>query len=294
MAGAHGRGLDREPIVIARHTTVAGVCVAVALAGTFLALPREARAYTFVEEVPEDPCDRARAFDPRDTTLTAQKARRACRLAVFEKRMAEERRLAVKAEEDTREQWLQKWVAGTQPARVINPMAIELFAGQGIANYGAVFSWTVLRQLELATRVGQRQMSCASSAFSSTGGDCTRTTYNLGVRWFLGDRDFAPFVGTAFSTTSASLAINHMDPMTGATSFLQGNGRAHSVSASGGLQLAVSYVRLSVEYIFEYVFYTGANLNDMQKTPSEDLRLVWEDSLHQDRHGVRFQVGFAF
>jgi len=125
-------------------------------------------------------------------------------------------------------------------------------------------------------------------------GDCTRTTYNLGVRWFLGDRDFAPFVGTAFSTTSASLAINHMDPMTGATSFLQGNGRAHSVSASGGLQLAVSYVRLSVEYIFEYVFYTGANLNDMQKTPSEDLRLVWEDSLHQDRHGVRFQVGFAF
>ena len=66
------------------------------------------------------------------------------------------------------------------------------------------------------------------------------------------------------------------------------------MSPSAGLQLAASYVRLSVEYIFEYVFYTGANLSDEQKTPSEDLRLIWADSLKQDRHGVRFQVGFAF
>jgi hypothetical protein len=81
--------------------------------------------------------------------------------------------------------------------------------------------------------------------------------------------------------------------MTG-TNFLQGNGRANSLSASAGVQLAISYVRLSLEYVFEYQIYTGANLNDPQKTPSEDLRLVWEDSLDQDRHGVRFQVGFAF
>jgi hypothetical protein len=295
MARPHGRGLDREPIVIARRAhVITGLCAAAALAAA-LALPsRKAHAYTFVDEIPEDPCERARAFDPRDSTLTAQKARRACRLAVFEKRMAEERRLAVASEQNARDEWLQKWMASTQPSRVINPMAVELFLGQGIANYGAVFSWTVLRQLELAARLGQRQMSCASNAFSSTGGDCTRTIWNLGVRWFLLDRDFAPFVGTAFSSTSAALAINHADPMTGATSFLQGNGRAHSISGSAGLQLAVSYVRLSVEYLYEYVFYTGANLNDMQKTPSEDLRLIWEDSLHQDRHGVRFQVGFAF
>jgi hypothetical protein len=60
------------------------------------------------------------------------------------------------------------------------------------------------------------------------------------------------------------------------------------------VQLAVSSVRLSAEYIFEYVFYTGANLNDPQHTPSEDLNAIWKDSLKQDRHGVRFQVGFAF
>ena len=53
-------------------------------------------------------------------------------------------------------------------------------------------------------------------------------------------------------------------------------------------------LRLSLEYVYEYVFYTGATLNDMQHTPSEDLRVIWYDSLHADRHGVRFQVGFAF
>ena len=188
---------------------------------------------------------------------------------------------------------MQKWFTGTQPARVVNPMAIEAFAGSGIANYGVVFSWTVLRQVELAARLGQRQMTCAADQFNGTGGDCTRTIWSIGARYFLGDRDFAPFVGAGFANTSASLAILHPDAMSG-TNFLQGNGRANSLSASAGVQLAISYVRLSLEYIFEYQIYTGANKNDMQKTPNEDLRLVWEDSLNQDRHGFRFQVGFAF
>jgi hypothetical protein len=276
------------------HAIIAA-CVAAALAGTLSLAAREAHAYTFVEELSDDPCERARAFEPQDATLTAQKARRACRLAVFERRMADERRQAAVAEQQTREAWLQKWAVTTQPARVLNPMAVEVFGGSGIANYGLVFSWTVLRQLEIAARVGQRQMTCAANSFSGSGGDCTRTTWNGGLRYFLGDRDFTPFVGAAFSTTSASLAILKVDQMNGGgTTFLQGNGRANSVSASGGLQLAYSYLRLSLEYIFEYVFYTGANLSDMQKTPSEDLRLVWADSLRQDRHGVRFQVGFAF
>ena len=38
--------------------------------------------------------------------------------------------------------------------------------------------------------------------------------------------------------------------------------------------------------MFEYAFYTGANQNDMQKTPSEDLRVVWRDSLKQDRQDL--------
>jgi opacity protein-like surface antigen len=271
----------------------AGLGFAAALAVVVCLQARAVRAYTFIDEVPEDPCARARSFDPRDTTLTAQHARRACRLEAFELRMAEERKQQVVAQQDARDAWIQKWFSGTQPGRVINPMAIEAFAGSGIANYGVVFSWTVLRQLEVAARLGQRQMTCAADQFNGTGGDCTRTIWNIGLRYFLGDRDFSPFVGAGFSSTHASLAILHSDPMSG-TNFLQGNGRANSLNASAGVQLAVSYVRLSLEYIFEYEIYTGANKNDMQKTPNEDLRLVWEDSLNQDRHGFRFQVGFAF
>jgi hypothetical protein len=275
--------------VSARRALLLAGLGAVALA----AHPRAAHAYAFIEEVPEDACARARSFDPLDTSPNALKARRACRLQVFDQTINSRRAQAAATAADQREAVVQKWLAQTQPARVINPMAIELFAGSGIANYGLVFSWTVLRQLELAARAGQRQMSCADQNGSGTGGDCTRTTYNLGVRYFLGDRDLAPFVGAGFSTTHASLAIVH-PVMGGGANFLQGDGRAHSISASGGVQLAISYVRLSVEYVFEYLIYTGANLNDMQKTPSEDLRLVWEDSLKQDQHGIRFQVGFAF
>jgi hypothetical protein len=281
-------------VSVRRAPTLAVLGVAAAVAAAVSMQARDARAYTFIEEQPDDPCERARAFDPQDTTLTAQKARRACRLEAFEQRMATERAKTVATEEDSRAAWVDKWMGGTQPARVINPLAIELYAGSGVTNYGLVVSWTVLRQLELAARVGQRQMTCADQSGAGTGGDCTRTTWNVGARWFLGDRDFAPFLGAGFSTTSAALAIVHSSGPGGGAMFLQGDGRANSVNASAGVQLAVSYVRLSVEYVFEYQIYTGANLNDMQKTPSEDLRLVWEDSLNQDRHGVRFQVGLAF
>jgi len=277
----------------ARHASMpAALGIAAAIAGALSLPPRDARAYTFVDAVPEDPCARARLFDPQDASLPAQKARRACRLAVFEQRLATERQKEVAAGEDAREAWVEKWMVGTQPARVLHPMAVEVFVGSGIVNYGAAFSWNVLSYLELAARVGQRQMSCADQS-SGTGADCTRTTWSAGVRWIFGDRDFSPFAGAAFSTTSAALKIVHFDPNTGSGNFLDGHGSANSASLSGGLQLAISYVRLSLEYLYEYVFYTGANLNDMQK-PSDELRGVWEDSLSQDRHGVRFQVGFAF
>ena len=274
-----------------RASTLLGLGAAVALTGLLQA--REARAYSFVEEVPEDACTRSVSLDPWDTSPAAQKARRACRLQRFEQRLAQERRQEVAAGETARDAWIQKWMVGTQPSRVLHPMAVEVFAGSGIVNYGAAFSWNVLRNLELAARIGQRQMSCADQ-FSGTSADCTRTTWGAGVRWILGDRDFSPFFGTAFSSTNAALKILHYNPMDNSSNFLDGKGRAHSVSLSGGMQLAVSYVRLSLEYLYEYVFYTGANLNDPQQSPSEELRGVWEDSLSQDRHGVRFQVGFAF
>ena len=189
-----------------RAPTLAGLGVAAALAAALSMHARVAHAYTFIEELPDDPCARARSFDPQDTTLTAQKARRACRLEAFEQRLSNERRKTLASDQDERDAWVDKWMGATQSSRVINPLAVEAYAGYGVTSYGLVFSWTVLRQLELAARIGQREMTCADQN-GGNGGDCTRTSWNIGARGFLGDRDFAPFVGAGFSSTSAALAI---------------------------------------------------------------------------------------
>ena len=276
-----------------RAPTLAGLGVAAALAAALSMHARVAHAYTFIEEMPDDPCARARSFDPQDTTLTAQKARRACRLEAFEQRLASERRKTLASEQDARDAWVDKWMGATQSARVINPLAIEAYAGYGITSYGLVFSWTVLRQLELAARIGQRADDLRRPV---------RRQRAATARARAGTSARAGSSATAISRPSSAPGSRRRPRRwrsftpnaQGGDPVLQGNGRANSVNASAGLQLAVSYLRLSLEYVFEYQIYTGANLNDMQKTPSEDLRLVWEDSLNQDRHGVRFQVGFAF
>jgi hypothetical protein len=275
-----------------RAHTLAAVGIPAALVSALSLQARPAHAYSFVDEIPEDACARARSFEPQDTSPGAQHARRACRLQVFEQRMAEERRQTLAAQQKERDAVLERWIAVTQPIRVQRPMAVEAFAGSGIANYGLSFSWNVVSSVELAVRAGQRQMSCADQ-FSGTGADCTRTTWGGGVRWIMLENTFSPFLGTAFSSTSAPLQIVQPSPE-GGGEFLQGKGNAHSLSGSAGLQLATGYVRLSLEYLYEHLFYTGANLNDQQRTPSEALRVIWEDSLSQDRHGIRFQVGVAF
>lgn len=267
--------------------------VAALVAGALSLQARQAHAYTFLEEVSDDPCERARAFDPQDGSPAAQHARRACRLVAFERRLAEERREAVAAQQNARSEWAQKWLETAQPARVAHPIAVEVFVGQGIVNYGAALSWTVHTNVEVAARVGQRQMSCTDANGGMTA-DCTRTTWSAGARGLLFDRDFAPFIAVGFSTTNAPLKIVHPN-MQGGADYLDGRGSANSVSGGGGVQLATGYVRFSLEYLYEYVFYTGANLtNTPDRAPSEALRAIWVESLRTDRHGVRFQVGFAF
>ena len=265
---------------------------AILVAGAVSLHARQARAYTFVDEIPEEPCARARSFDPQDASPAAQHARRACRLEVFERRLADERRQAVASEQNARNEAVEKWLEAAQPARVVHPLAVDLFAGSGIVNYGAGISWTVLRNLELAARIGQRQMSCADQFLGATA-DCTRTTWGLGARWIVTDNNFSPFMGAGFASTRAPLKIVQPNPQ-GGNDYLEGKGTANSINGSAGLQVGVGYVRFSLEYIFEYVIYTGANKTDMDRTPSEDLNKVWEESLKQDRNGVRFQVSLAY
>jgi hypothetical protein len=274
---------------LAGATAATVAAAAIAAAGA-----RVAHAQSFVQRVSEDPCQQVMVFDAEgDTSPAADHARRSCRLQAFSRILASERQRKVQAEQQAREDAVGRWVATTQPMRVQRPLAVEVFVGTGVATYGAAFSWAVLRQLELAARVGRREMNC-SDMFGGLNEDCTRTLMGGGARWMLTAKDFTPFIGGGFAVTNAALKVFRFDPMTGGSTYLAGNGRAHSVSASAGLQLSVAAVRLSLEYVLEYVYYTGANLEDPQKTPSKELTQVWQDSLDADRHGVRLQVGIAF
>ena len=108
-----------------RAHTLAAVGIPAALVGALALQARPAHAYSFVDEIPEDPCARARSFEPQDASPAAQHARRACRLQVFEQRKTEERRQSVAAEQKARDAALEKWLAATQPIRVLRPMAVE-------------------------------------------------------------------------------------------------------------------------------------------------------------------------
>ena len=61
-----------------------------------------ARAQSFVKEVPDDPCEAARALAIDDASPSAEAVRRACRLEHFEARLAAERHQQVAIEEQTR------------------------------------------------------------------------------------------------------------------------------------------------------------------------------------------------
>ncbi len=259
-----------------------------------LALPSaRVRAQSLVEEVPEDPCDRARSLDGDDASPVAQHLRRSCRLERFENRLAAERRQEVAADQEIREANVQQWLEATQPSRVTHPMAVEGFVGEGLASYGLSFAWDVLRRAELGAWLGWRPISCADQ-YSTDTANCGRTAFGLRGRWYLNDRNFSPFIGTGFSVMSSHLQIVSATTDSNGSNLLTGSGRANSVSGEGGLQVWIRAFRMSLEYVFEYAFYTGANLDDKQKTPSEDLRVALHDSLRNDRNGIRFQVGYAF
>ncbi len=248
-----------------------------------------ARAQSLVQQQPEDPCEGARALDIADTTPAAENLRRACRLQRFEDRLAFDRSQQVATQELTREARIQQWIDATQPSRVTRPLAFEGFFGSGLVSYGVGFSWDFLRHAALAAWLGWRPISCQDVYGNSTS-SCGRTAYGLRGRWYLLDRDFSPFVDTGLSFMSSNLALFSNS----GAGYLSGAGRANSVSLGAGLAFGFRSFRMSIEYVFEYAFYTGASLNDDKKTPNAELDTALSSSLHADRNGVRFEVGYAF
>jgi hypothetical protein len=253
----------------------------------------KARAQSLVETAPEDPCEAARALDISDTSPQAEHVRRSCRLQRFEDRLTVERRQQVGVEEQSREARIEQWVDSTQPSRVTHPISFEGFLGSGLASYGISVGWTFLRKAEVAGWLGVRPITC-QDMYGGESGDCGRTAFGLRGRFYLSDHDLTPYVGTGLSFMSSSLQLYGSTTSSSGSSFLTGSGRANGLNAEAGLALAYRAFRMSLEYVFEYTFYTGANLNDMKNTPSPDLKKALSDSLKADRNGVRFQVGYAF
>ena len=247
------------------------------------------RAQSLVDQRPEDPCEAARALDIADTTPAAENLRRSCRLERFQDRLAADRSQQVATQELTREARIQQWIDATQPWRVTRPLAFEGFFGTGLASYGVGFSWDFLRHAELGVWLGWRPISCLDSYKNSTSA-CGRTAYGLRGRWYLLDRDFTPFIDGGLSLMSSHLALYSSTD----GGYLPGSGRANSFCAGAGLAFGFRSFRMSIEYVFEYTFYTGASLDDDKKTPNPELDAALSSSLRADRNGVRFQVGYAF
>jgi hypothetical protein len=252
-----------------------------------LALAATARAQSLVDVVPEDPCIRARALDRDDVSPAADHLRRACRLRQFDERLEVQRRQQVVAAEQARDDRIQRWLDQTQPPRVVRPFSVEGFAGTGLASFGIVAAWAFLKQAELSAWLGRRSISCDTVSTRSAA-DCSRTAYGFRGRWYLLPSKVAPFLGAGLSITSAHVQIVQNG------SLLSGDARANSYNVAGGLQVAYAAFRLSGEGIYEHAYFTGANTDDPKKTPNNQLKGIWSDSLKQDQLGFRVQVGFAF
>ncbi len=268
---------------------VGALAVLVTLTATMTAT---ARAQSLVEVVPEDPCAQARSLDRGDDSPAAQELRRACRLDRFEGRLATERRQQIVAAEAVRSDRIERWIDQTQPARVTRPFSVDAFAGTGVATYGLSLGWAFLRSAEVDAWLGRRTITCADLT-GPEAGDCSRTVFGFRGRWYPVGKTLCPFLAAGLSIVSAHLQILQ-SAQNGGENLLKGSGRANSYNLGGGVQLAKAWFRLSVEYVYEHAFYTGASASDAKRTPNQDLNGVWFTSLKDDQHGVRVQVGFAF
>jgi hypothetical protein len=263
---------------------------------TILALGPAARGQSFVQQVvSEDACVNARRFEHTDESPAAQHARRACRLQLFEARLHDERQQQVAAQVDQRNARVEKWFENTQPARVVHPLALEGFTGTGVARYGLALSYMALRQLEFTAMIGWRSVDYGDTDLMALGGaEYDNRTLAATARWYATERPFTPFVGTGLGVTTADLQVFWYGKDGSGAAEYRGEARGHSMSAQAGFQLATRNLRLSLEYVFTYFFFTGANLDDMDKTPNEQMRAVWLETLNEHRHGIQVRVGYAF
>jgi hypothetical protein len=273
------------------------------LVGALLVARRAPAALTIEHQPGGDGCAEAATYFPEDSSALAQRARRRCRLEIFERQLEEKRLRSDALADQRRDRVVEKWMEAQEiPNRVVRRNFVDLFAAGGLTSYGLAVGGVFLPWLEGELWGGRR--SVAESLSNGTGylWD-SRTCLGGRLKWLMRGRgNVTPFTSLGAAGCSAHVQFNPYvsavafpggDPTNVSTS--DGDGSAHLATASAGLTWTEkSGFRASLEYAFAYAFYTQATLNDKTRTEDVNLRTAWESRLTTDRAGVRLQVGYAF
>jgi hypothetical protein len=252
-----------------------------------------------------DGCTEAATYFPEDEGPLARNARLRCRLEAFAQQREEERRRGEAAGDREREKTIETWIEKQEiPVRVLRRNSVDLFLSGGVASYGLALGGVLLPWLEGELWAGRR--SVADSVPSGYLSDA-RTCLGGRFKWLFVKRgNLTPLVSLGAVGCSSDVQFQSYGATpTGGPIFLgdsanpnlgsTGQAVGHLATATAGLTWTEKAgLRISVEYLFAYAFYTQATLNDAAKTEDPNLRTAWEQRLTADRHGVRLQVGYAF
>jgi hypothetical protein len=276
-----------------------GAALLAALAAVFLWLPGfsgVASAKLTMNRVPGlDPCAEAATYDDEDQSPPAERARRRCRLDEFDRELAEERRRATAEREQAQERAVQAWIAREEiPLRVIRRNAVDGFLSGGLTSYGLAVSGVFLPALEAELWAGWRTRDeiVVSPDFQIvTPLRDERTCLGGRAKWLLTDRrNLTPFLSAGVAGCRSNINAYVTEAAAGTA-----GGKAHAVTAGGGVAfMAKSGFRVSAEYFYGRAFYAQVSQRDPMRTHNPQILQVWKQTLTNDRHGVRLQVGYAF
>lgn len=227
--------------------------------------------------------DAARLGDGPDVPPAARRARARCRLETFRARLATERAVAAADREAERQARFDEWVDKHLPPRARRTIAADGFYGFGPATQGVAVGWTPTLSLDLEGWLGWKA-GTATVADNDVADD--RKTAGIRAKWMALPSYATPFVAFGVARTWGGVGY-------GSSSDADGN--AHLLTGSIGVSLtSEGGLRLGVEYMFGWTFYSVVQTRDDQRTPDEGLRALWQRRLDEERHGARIEVGYAF
>jgi hypothetical protein len=275
------------------------VCAWMLAAGMTVA-PAAAAAAPGIDRQPGvEGCAEAATFAPDDQSAAAQQARRRCRLEMFDRKLQADQMRAVATQNAYQGQLIDTWMQKQLiPARLMRRNAVDVLIGTGLVSYGVAIAGVLLPNLEGEAWFGRRSVSAYSDSWSASD---TRNCFGGQLKWLFFSRgNVTPFAGGGVAFCSASLQdstflVNAAFQSSGAPGDGGGDATAHLATGTAGLSWTdKSGFRASIAYVFAYAFYTQARTDDAMKTENDTLRNGWTDRLSAERHGVRFQVGYAF